>query len=155
MPDSNDPALTVAVLCQHVLEEKDGTLSAIRIIDRITVDVEVDGPGDTELPPLPVNAVLLLIFKKDAVNERSFTASVTVRNPAGAETAVASLPLAIGSGPAKGANLIVRLGFGAKESGIYWFSISVDGVARAKVPLEILINKVTASTTSNPPAQTG
>ena len=43
------PSLRIAALCERVLEEKDGSLSLIRLIDRLVITAEgTDVP--TELP---------------------------------------------------------------------------------------------------------
>lgn len=147
--DVASAAVTVnaAVLCQEVLEEKDGTLTAVRIIDRITLDLaRLDGPPPAEAPTVPINTVFLLMFKKHVADEMNFTLDVTVTGPSGKVTEIGSLPVSMPSGMGKGQNLIVRLGLGAKDSGLYVFRGAIEGTVVAKASLEILIS-VTASAT--------
>ena len=66
----NGPFLAAAFLCNLVIEDKDGTLSAIRIVDRwIHIQQGADAPK--EMPPVPMTLTLLLSFKAGAARGSS------------------------------------------------------------------------------------
>ncbi len=139
-----DVTLNAALLCENVIEEKDGTLSALRIIDRVALQVSLPSKNESlPIPPLPVNAVFLLVFRKQVDEERSFTAAVVTTGPSGKETAIASLPVTMPAGIGKGQNVVLRLLFGVQDTGTYWLTVRVDGTVLARVPLEILITRAT------------
>jgi hypothetical protein len=58
MPITDGPYLTAAFLCEKVLREADGVLSAVRIVDRWNIN----GPTET-LTPAVIQASLVLMFK--------------------------------------------------------------------------------------------
>lgn len=62
------PYLTAALLCEKVLQEKDETVSVIRMLDRITLTVPASLSPET-LPPLPLNLMLFLSFKSGSARK--------------------------------------------------------------------------------------
>jgi hypothetical protein len=58
-PDEFGPYLSAAFICEKVLREQDGVMSAIRIIDRLTRAV----PGPDVMEPFPYQFALVLSFK--------------------------------------------------------------------------------------------
>src|SRR3989304_7585384 len=63
------PLLQTAVLCETVIEGKDGVLSIIRIIDRIVV--EASGPGaPKDMPAIPQRLTAVLTFKSGSAKGR-------------------------------------------------------------------------------------
>src|SRR6476661_6453845 len=62
MPISGGPWVQAAMLCEKVLEEKDGAMSAVRIIDRVTR--YVTGPdAPEEMEPFTYDMTLLIMLK--------------------------------------------------------------------------------------------
>jgi hypothetical protein len=49
------PYLIAALICEKVLQEKDGTVSIIRMVDRVTLTTQAALSPET-LPPIPVLA---------------------------------------------------------------------------------------------------
>src|SRR5262245_45206440 len=60
--DWGGPYLSAAVFCEKVLGEKDGVLSAIRIVDRITVTASGTAPPE-KMPPTNIQVTALVAFK--------------------------------------------------------------------------------------------
>lgn len=81
--ESRGPFLAVAVLCEKVLEEKDGVLSAIRMVDRI-VQTAIGPAAPEEMPPVPVNLTALVCFKSGGGSGPTQPASAA-RGPVGTE----------------------------------------------------------------------
>jgi hypothetical protein len=56
------PYLQTAVLCEKVLQEQDGVLSLVRIVDRIiSTALGPDPPED--MPPVAVNLTAVIVLK--------------------------------------------------------------------------------------------
>src|SRR5664280_468503 len=62
MEDQNSgPHLAMAVLCEKVLQEHDGVISVIRVVDRFTVHGTAK-----EMPPSPLQTNIVVLFKSGA-----------------------------------------------------------------------------------------
>ncbi len=125
------PLLQIAAFCEKVLEEKDGVLSLIRVVNRITVR----GSG-REMPKLPVNLVLVVSFKsgfmrgKTAIRVKPFT-------PRGQQLPVIEFP-ALFEGDDRGVNFVYGLTVMTEEEGLYWFDICVEDEQVTRLPLRVI-----------------
>jgi len=61
------PFLQIAVFCEKVLDEKDGVVSAIRIIERLKFSASGEGAPE-KMPPMNIPIVLLVRFKSGDVS---------------------------------------------------------------------------------------
>lgn len=57
------PFLTIAVLCEKVLQEKDGVPSIIRVVDRITISGHSPSMPPTQISPTLVVAMKAGMFR--------------------------------------------------------------------------------------------
>jgi hypothetical protein len=138
MSKKNDgPYLQVAVICEKALEEKNGVISIIRIIDRVTITyVGHDVPD--KMPETPVSFVLVASFKSGEFNgEKELR---IVLKEAGSKDKegkkLFSLPLTF-EGDEKGTNVILNSVMQTKTEGVYWFEIFLDDNFYSKVPLTV------------------
>lgn len=139
------PHLQFAVLCERVLQESDGTLSLIRIVDRINVAVQAIGPSGatSSLPPLApfVPLTLAISFKSgDATTTRQL--GVRIQTPSGFRLPDYSASVAFEGGD-RGVNVILPMQFPAQDDGLYWFEIELDGNPVTRVPLRVVKQTVT------------
>jgi hypothetical protein len=142
---SSGPYLTAACLCERVLEEKDGVLSAIRMVDRIMVQ-GVAPPG-VELPPMPaipIQLVVLVSFKNGAARG-SRRLSVQPRTPSGFKLAGPAVPLLFEGDDDRGVNLHLTVQLQAQEEGVYWFDVLLDDELITRMPLRVLYQVVTTN----------
>lgn len=129
------PYVTMAVFCEKILEEKDGLLSVIRVVDRINIaPAGPDAPA--QMPPIPLQLPALLSFKSGFVRAKC-QVHLRAESPSGKETTVASFP-AFFEGDDRGVNLILNLVFQAEEEGLYWFSVYIEEDLVTRIPLRIL-----------------
>lgn len=136
--ETGGPYLCAAVLCETVLIEQDGVVSAIRIVDRITL---TPGPGAPEvMPQLPIQLRCLVILKA-GVAQGSYPVKLTVTGPSGNEVHLATLPVLF-EGNDRGVNLNLTINFVAQQEGLYWFSVFVHEQLLTRVPLRILYQRV-------------
>lgn len=133
----NGPYLQTAVICEKALEEKDGVISIIRIIDRITVTY-VATDASEQLPEIPINYVLVVSFKSgEFIGEKHLR--IMLKGPKeekAKEKPLFSLPLRF-EGNEKGTNIIINNVMQTKTGGIYWFEIYLDQALYTKVPLYV------------------
>jgi hypothetical protein len=129
------PYLLMAVFCEKVLQEADGVISVIRIVDRINIAPSGRG-APAQMPTIPLQLPALLSFKSGFVRSKC-QVHLRAESPSGKETNVASLPVFF-EGDDRGVNLILNLVFQAEEEGLYWFSVSIEDDVVTRIPLRIL-----------------
>ncbi|MFZ2088440.1 MAG: hypothetical protein WAU47_07675 [Desulfobaccales bacterium] len=148
--EKDGPYLQVAVICEKALEEKDGVISIIRIIDRVMVTyVGHDVPE--EMPETPVSFVLVASFKSGEF--KGDKELKIVIKEAGSKDKdgkkLILLPLTF-EGDEKGANVILNNVIQTKTEGVYWFEIFLDDKLYSKVPLRILYKSEKAVASAPP-----
>lgn len=85
------PYITAALICEKVLQEKDETVSIIRLIDRVTLTVPASSSPES-LPPIPLNLSAFISFKSG--NARgSYTVKWRTEAPSGLKMPDQLLPV--------------------------------------------------------------
>jgi hypothetical protein len=140
MPDTG-PHLQIALFCEKVLEEGDGTLSLIRVIDRITQTAS--GPDAPEqMPPFLTENLTLVIALKGGRARGRHAIKIRPETPTGMHLPTLEQGIQIQPGNA-GVNLIMPLTLPVSEEGVIWFDIFLAGpppqedVLLTRAPLEI------------------
>lgn len=129
------PYLAMAVFCEKVLQEKDGVVSLIRIVDQLGVA----GPAD-QMPPTQIQLMAIVAFKAGFMRGKLMVKLQPI-SPSGASLPGTEIP-AFFEGEDRGVNLIINLGFVAQEEGIYWFDVLVGEEPVTRMPLRILYQRV-------------
>jgi hypothetical protein len=130
------PSLRIAALCERVLEEKDGTLSLIRLIDRLVITAQGTNVPK-ELPPgqAPLTAVMSWINGLG-----NYEAKILVDFPDGSSFESMTVPFFLDSLD-KIQNVIVRLVIPIKRPGIYWFNFMLGDQIKSKLPLRVIYQR--------------
>jgi len=139
MITANGPYLNAALLCEKVLQEKDGSISVIRMVDRFTVTVPASTSPES-LPPLPLNLTIFLAFKSGSAKGRN-TAKLRIEQPSGIKLPEQLLPILF-EGEDRGVNLILALNMVVDQEGVYWFEIFLEDELLTRIPLRILYQRV-------------
>ena len=85
MADENKgPYLVAAILCEKILQEQDGTISIIRMVDRLAITVSALGSPET-MPPTPITLQALISLKSGSAKGRE-TIVVRTETPSGLST---------------------------------------------------------------------
>jgi hypothetical protein len=138
------PYLTAALLCERVLQEVDGSLSVIRIADKITLQMQAP-PGLQQVPPpdgiqpiVPLFQLSCLIGLKSGQFVGEGTLRLKFIAPSGniqgppIEFKVKML------GNDQGQNVIVTIIVGAHEEGLYWVHVTLDEAELTRIPLMVV-----------------
>jgi hypothetical protein len=141
-PHTTGPHLIAALICEKVLDEKDGVLSAIRIIDRL--ERSAIGPdAPEEMPPFVVDNLTLLVTVKSDQARGRYGIKVRPEAPGGVQLPPMEQAITIQPGPA-GINLTVPFALAIQAEGVYWFDVFLTGPAPqedrllTRVPLEVI-----------------
>lgn len=122
--DSPIPWIRAAILCERVLCEVDGSLSAIRITHGGHVG------GSTSL------VMLLMLVRGDVAPGQSI-ALLQIQDPTGEFIATKQIVLDLDrGGPEQASSLVIDLTFEPSSIGVYWFRIcwGVDQRVLTRVP---------------------
>lgn len=141
------PYLQTAVFCEKVLQEKDGVLSLIRIIDRLT-HAEA-GPSPPEIMPKFVYNLMAVLTLKSGNATGSIQIRVELEKPSGLKQELGTHTLLM-EGQDRGQNSIMNLGVEFTEQGLYWFNIYVQNIDSkeysllTRMPFRVVYLRVTA-----------
>jgi hypothetical protein len=136
---TNGPHVIAAAVCDKVLQETDGVLSLIRVVDRMVIQVA----GNQAPPELPEGGGVSITF---AVLLRSGDArgrhpvAIGVEAPDGRSLPPQQIDVMFES-PDTGANIVLNLVIPAME-GIYWLTVSVEGRELTRSPLRIMYQRI-------------
>lgn len=127
--------VNAAILCDRLLLEADGTISAVRIVDRVTLGIP---PDIDELPPaFRVGVNLLVVLKSPSfLGETRLT--VVAVEPKGDRTELLDTPIEMTpAAGATGKQIRISLQLGSPQEGLYWIEVRLDGRRRTRTPLTI------------------
>jgi hypothetical protein len=136
MPDDK-PILLATLFCESVLEEANRTLSVIRIMDRVTVQIPADFPEGAK-PLVHISGLIALRsgdFIGDAILE------IFMNTPSGTRQRVQEFRLPLPGGH-QGMNLKMDIKLGLESEGIYWFDVLVNQEHRSRMPLEVVFQRL-------------
>ena len=147
MPVSGGPYLQAAAFCDKVLQEKDGVLSLIRLVDRWNI------VGQTEaMLPTAIQTHIVLMFKSGTFRGPS-QVEITPVSPTGVRLQAVRVPVFFEGDDDRGVNLVLPIGFPAQESGLYWFEVCVSGQMMTQMPLHVVYLQQIAPTPVGPSQQ--
>lgn len=130
--ETDGPFIALAVLCELVLDEKDGVLSVIRIVDTLTINMSDSPPG---LKPA-VDITAVLSFKSGSYQGKRLL-KIAPTDPTGVKLQPVQSFLAVFEGNERGANFIIKMLMPADKEGVYWFDILLDETFMTRMPLRI------------------
>lgn len=150
--DSGGPYLNAALLCEKVLIERDGVITAIRLVDRVTVMAVSSGvPVPDVLPPSSVSFHLLIVLKS-GIFKGTAPIKLVILTPSGKEIGESSTD-AFFEGDDRGINLVSPLQFQVSEDGLYWISVFCAGELKTRIPLRVVYQRVSQGSISWPQGQ--
>ncbi|HEY4685859.1 MAG TPA: hypothetical protein VII57_07420 [Dehalococcoidia bacterium] len=144
-PPPSGPFIQAALICEKVLEEKDGVLSLVRVVDRLTHVVNAPSMP-AELPHVQFQCVLLIMLKSGRARGRH-QVEVVLEHPSGRRTNSVSTSVQL-EGEERGANLIARTTVTFDAEGLYWFDVLVDGGLLTRIPFRMMYQLVSTGTRS-------
>jgi hypothetical protein len=146
------PYLAAAFFCEQVVEAKDGSLTAVRIIDQIQGDIPAGMPADfpSKENRLQIHMTGLLSFKTGSGPAGEHTIKITVESPQGQKTLMYEKTLGFTEPPHGGGNLILRGVLAIYSSGLFCFDVYLDGKFMTRMPISITYKKQEPAIDSQP-----
>ncbi|HEV8342868.1 MAG TPA: hypothetical protein VGR30_10915 [Candidatus Binatia bacterium] len=146
--ETGGPYLGIAVLCEKVLHDKDGVLSLIRVVDRLTVTASEIGKPPEQMPPVTVNLEAVIMFKSGTA-KGNYTVTLRPVLPSGRLIQEISLPILL-EGEDRGVNLVINVGLQAQEEGLYWFDVLLNGELITRMPLRLQYQRIALGSAGTP-----
>jgi hypothetical protein len=135
------PYVSTAVLCERMLEEKDGVVTLVRIIDRLIVTAQ--GPeAPATLPPTLVSVVAVIWLRSGTALGRHVL-KLRPEKPSGTQLEATELSVHF-EGEERGSRTLGNIALTADEEGLYWFDVLLDDVLLTRIPLRIMYQRQTA-----------
>jgi hypothetical protein len=134
------PFLAAAVFCDSIVEGADGAMSAVRIVDQVTLTIPADSPPDvpSETNRLPVALWSLISFKRGSATKKHVV-RLKVHSPSGEAQDIGEGEITFGDSQFSGANLRIRFQIAVKQGGLFWIDVKLDGKAVTRMPLHVSI----------------
>lgn len=133
------PYIQTACFCDMVLEDKTGTLSIIRIIDRI--ERTASGPGAPEQMPIFQLNKYLVIMLKSGQARGGYQLKMIPEQPDGTTKEAKEFTVHF-DGEDRGQNLIINLSIPLQMEGLYWFRIEIADELITQIPLAVRYNRI-------------
>jgi hypothetical protein len=137
---SDGPFLKAALFCENVIEDKQGLLTLIRVIDRVIQ--QATGPdAPAEMPPIqnyPITAVVMFV---SGAARGSHEVQLSLELPNGISRNLGTNTILL-EGEDRGANLIARMTLSLDQQGLYWLDVRIDGQRLTRVPLRVVYLRV-------------
>src|SRR6266487_3974568 len=138
-PDSqhrfhDGPYVRIATICERALQESDGVLSLIRVVDRLThTAAGTDAPAD--MPPVTFSLTLVVMLTSGQARG-SYDILLRLELPSGLSRDLASQRLLF-EGEDRGVNIVAPSQLTFESPGLYWIQVLLDSVLMTKVPLRV------------------
>jgi hypothetical protein len=135
------PYLSAAVICERVLEEKDGVVTLVRLIDRFTITLQ--GPeAPATLPPTPIS-LIAVVWLRSGEARGSYTLKLRPELPSGQTLDAAQLTVHL-EGEERGTRSVFTLNLVAEQEGLYWFDVLLGDTLLTRIPFRIIYQRMTA-----------
>jgi hypothetical protein len=141
--------LSAALLCERALQEVDGVSSLIRVVDRWTVS----GPTE-EMPQTAIQATMVIMFKS-GVHRGPGRLTITPVSPTDAVLPAMEIPVLFEGDEDRGVNVVIPMAFPVQESGVYWFTVALDGQTLSHIPLRVIYHRVAPMQMPSNPSNPG
>lgn len=133
------PFVQVATICQNVLQERDGTLSLIRILDNIEVPPS-DVYGDKAL----VQNITAVVVLRCGSLQGDYDLKIVPHCPRGHVVSTAPIKASF-KGQEQEVRIVKPLTFVADVEGLYWFQVSLGNDLLSCIPLKVSFKSVPKS----------
>lgn len=154
-PSEEGPFLSAALICEKVLEEKDGMKSAVRIIDRVTRTVVAPSPPE-EMEPFDYEATLLIRLKSGWARG-SYPVRVDLVKPSGERPVPIQHTVYFEGEEDRGVDIVANMRIRFDQTGIYWFRIYLTDRLLTQIPLRVIympqVRQIPSPPGGPPPAQ--
>ncbi len=125
------PYVTAALLCEKVIQEKDESISIVRIADKLQYRLE--GVPEGTRPVVNLQG-FISIKSGEVTGEHAIKILAEAPNKQRKELMTVDVNFI---GQDQGQNIIINLGLAVEQDGLYWLDVIFDGEVLTKIPLMV------------------
>jgi len=137
--EAGGPYVQMAAICERVLQEKDGVLSIIRVIDRFAISAAGPAPPE-EMPPGTISPTIVVMLKPGFIRARH-NLRIVPTTPSQTTLPEFSAGVLL-EGEDRGVNLIFSAQMIVREERLYWFDVLLDDQLLTRIPLRLVYQRV-------------
>ncbi|HEX74114.1 MAG TPA: hypothetical protein G4N93_03075 [Dehalococcoidia bacterium] len=130
------PYLSAAIVCEKVLEERNGVKSVIRIIDRVTHQAVGPNPPQ-EMVPFDYEMAMLIRFKSGRARG-TYPLEIQLIKPSGESAPPMRRNILFEGEDDRGLDIVVNMKLKFDQIGIYWFNIDLNNVNITRLPFRVV-----------------
>jgi len=129
------PLVAVAQFCEKTLEEKDGVLTLVRLIDTLWVHPLPPTLTASETTALVAETTLVITLRSGSISGPQHI-DLIGRSPSGRGTIKRGFDFDL-LGESHGQTVIFRIGMAVNEMGLFWFDVVWNNEVLTSVPLRL------------------
>ena len=137
-PDQG-PYVKAAFFCERVLQEADGVISPIRIVDRI-VQTGHGPDAPDEMPPLSYRLFAVVMLVPGRARGR-YSVRLEIENPAGEPRALGGQDLLF-EGEDRNIVLVTEMNATFSLEGLHWLRVLFDDQSLTRSPLRVIYQRI-------------
>jgi hypothetical protein len=122
---SRGPYVQAALLCERVVQESGGRVTIVRLLDRVVVRTAV-AASPAQIRPTIVSCHAVVILKTGS-RPGNYKLRLVLTSPTKRKLREFSVDINLPDEEDKGVNIVMPIQFEAKEEGVYWFEVRLDG----------------------------
>lgn len=130
------PYLACATVCEKILQERDGVLSLVRVVDRFTIT----GPSPS-MPEITM-AITMLVKLVSGGARGKHAVTLRIEDPAGQQAQPEVRVNVLFEGEDRSVQVNVQLALRASLEGLYWIDVLLGTQRITRVPVRILYQQV-------------
>src|SRR5688572_3173409 len=124
MSDSlHGPWVSFAVLCEKTIEDKNGRLSLINIVDQINVSATPSQDVPEQMPQVTLKLIAAVGFKAGILKGQN-DIKLALLKPSGEPGPSITISLLF-QGDERGTNFLTEMNLNLNEEGLYWIDVLV------------------------------
>ncbi len=118
------PYVQAALLCDHVVQESNGRVTIVGLLDRVVVR-SAEPASPSQIPPTIVSCHAVVILKTGS-RPGKYKLRLVLTTPSKKPLREFSVDITLPSEEDKGVNIVMPIQFPATEEGIYWFEVRLN-----------------------------
>lgn len=130
------PHLLAAILCERLLEEKDGVNSIIRVIDQLVI--QAAGPDVPSQLPKRQQDMWFFLLLKTGEQPGACPIEIKMVKPDLSSPPAFKQTVHMESPNYRGVAVRIYMSLEIDQVGVWWFEVFVKGIKRTRVPLHVV-----------------
>ena len=131
--------MKIACLCERALQEKDGIISLIRVIDRVThTRAGPDAPA--EMPPFPYGMTAVIMLVSGQARGRH-ELKIEPEQPSGLKKQPFTATVHM-EGEDKGQNVVMNMRMTFDQEGLWWFNVYLNDQLLTRMPFRVMYQRM-------------